>query len=227
MREKPVREKRVLLGVGATVPAGANFFAQRRFLEAIQRRVSAVLRELATIAKLPAGQRIASVSGRLDEPTETALQAWARRWGLPQPDGWWMRQARYHVDYWREEPAHACAANHIWSAHPLMSRSHTPMRLLRMSEPFDHPEFLFVPKIDWLSGARVRPCASLRADLAKRTRLQIIAAALPGNCARDQSGLRSPRWWKSAACRPVAVAIFTACSSGAAAPISARSTYSL
>jgi hypothetical protein len=26
--------------------------------------------------------------------------------------------------------------------------SHTSMRLLRIPEPFDHPEFLFEPKID-------------------------------------------------------------------------------
>jgi len=29
-----------------------------------------------------------------------------------------------------------------------MSSAQTPMRLLRMSEPFDHPEFLFEPKND-------------------------------------------------------------------------------
>jgi hypothetical protein len=99
-----MRSERVRLGVGATVPDGANFFAQRRFFEAIARVVPKALAELAVIAAQPPGQRNASMLGWLDIPTEEALQQWADRWGIPQPAGWWMRQVRAHVTHWREFP---------------------------------------------------------------------------------------------------------------------------
>lgn len=96
---------RVRLGIGATVPEGANFFAQRRFLEAIQRRVPAALRTLADVARLPEGAKQPSMIGRLDRETEAALGTWAERWGIPYPNGWWMRQIRGHVRAWREAPS--------------------------------------------------------------------------------------------------------------------------
>jgi hypothetical protein len=101
------RPPRVRLGIGETVPAGGNLFAQRRFLEAIERRVPQALRELATIARMPSGERVTSMRGRLDLTTEEALLAWAQKWGIPGPDGWWMRQVRNHVQHWREVPSHS------------------------------------------------------------------------------------------------------------------------
>jgi hypothetical protein len=49
-----------------------------------------------------------------------------------------------------EKRPRRCAADAICSHLPPMSRSHTPMRLPRIVELFDHPEFLFEPKIDGL-----------------------------------------------------------------------------
>src|SRR5262249_55659009 len=71
-----------------------------------ERRVPKALRELAAIAARPAGG-VNRLRWRLDESTETRLQEWARRWGIPGPDGWWLRQVRRHVESWREHPKHA------------------------------------------------------------------------------------------------------------------------
>jgi hypothetical protein len=68
----------------------------------------------------------------------------------------------------------------------------TPMRLLRIPEPFDHPDFVFEPKIDGFRAVGPRARASVRARLAQRTRVQILASALRRNCPRRASnGLRA------------------------------------
>jgi bifunctional non-homologous end joining protein LigD len=45
-----------------------------------------------------------------------------------------------------------------------MDPRHSPMRLLRIPEPFDHPDFLFEPKIDGfraLAYVENRHCESI------------------------------------------------------------------
>lgn len=85
------------------MPAGENFFAQKRYLQAFERQAPAAMRELASLADRATGVK-SNVLNWLDEPTEIDLQSWATKWGFPSPDGWWMRHLRRSIETWRQSP---------------------------------------------------------------------------------------------------------------------------
>ena len=71
-------------------------------------------------------------------------------------------------------------------------RALTPMRLLRLPDPFDHSEFIFEPKIDGLRAlAHIR--GHLRTGLPQRAHVQAVPASRRGNRARRPRPLRDSR----------------------------------
>lgn len=87
------------------LPVNVALYGGRLFLEAIAKFAPEAMTELAGIAAMPVGDPGAA-RWLLDRPTEAAVDAWATRWGIPYPNGWWMRQVRRHVKRWRAQPRH-------------------------------------------------------------------------------------------------------------------------
>jgi hypothetical protein len=74
-----------------------------------------------------------------------------------------------------------------------MDPRYSPMRLLRIPEPFDHPDFLFEPKIDGFRALAYVP--GDRCELvSRRARRQPVAAARGGTRARGPLLLNGARW---------------------------------
>lgn len=88
------RDRRIRLGSGDFVPAGANSHAQWLFLQAVERCVPEALEAL--------GELVKELESTAPYPYSDSLLEWASRWGFR--DGWTLRQARRTIEFWRDHP---------------------------------------------------------------------------------------------------------------------------
>src|SRR6266699_7195797 len=69
-----------------------------------------------------------------------------------------------------------------------------PMPLIRVPEPFDHPDWLFELKHDGFWGARTRRGAPMSAGVAAGARVPEVGSALRGDCTLGPGCVRGHRW---------------------------------